>query len=320
MSRGGGVPVGGGPVDGARGDGVPVDGARGDETLVGGARGDVPRPGGPRLDVLGAINQDVVARVHRAPGPGETVADGVLTHQPGGKGANQAVAAARLGADVRMLGAVGPDAAGAQMRDALSSAGVDVSTVQTADDATGTALITVDEAGENSIVVCPGANGRIDTAAIDRDPAVPVLAQLEVAGAVVDHVARTSTGLFALNVSPARELGPVLWDRVGLFIVNEGEYAALPRLATASLVALTLGADGAVLLRGGVKVAQAPSAPTTVVSTVGAGDAFAAALTVGLLRGLDDDVALRAACAVGAAAVADERSQPLLHPLDTYLA
>lgn len=274
---------------------------------------------GPRLDVLGAINQDVVARVQRAPALGETVADGVLTHQPGGKGANQAAAAARLGASVRMLGAVGQDAAAEQMRDALRSAGVDVSAVQTADDATGTALITVDAAGENSIVVCPGANSRIDAERFERDPAVPVLAQLEVPGDVVDHLARTSTGLFALNVSPARELGSLLWDRVGLFIVNEGEYAALPRLATASLVALTLGAEGAVLLRGGVRVASAPSVPTSVVSTVGAGDAFAAALTVALLRGLDDETALRAACAVGAAAVADERSQPLLQNLDAYV-
>ncbi|QAY60124.1 ribokinase [Microbacterium protaetiae] len=272
-----------------------------------------------RLDVLGAINQDVVARVHRAPALGETVADGVLTHQPGGKGANQAAAAARLGADVRMLGAVGRDAAADQMLAALSSAGVDASAVQTADEATGTALIVVDEAGENSIVVCPGANARIDPGAWDRDPAVPVLAQLEVAPDTVDHLARTSTGLFALNVSPARELGSVLWNRVGLFIVNEGEYAALPRLATAALVALTLGAEGAVLLRRGVEVASAPSVPTSVVNTVGAGDAFAAALTVGLLRGLDEEVALRAACAVGAAAVADERSQPLLQPLDAYL-
>lgn len=272
-----------------------------------------------RLDVLGAINQDVVARVRRAPGPGETVADGVLTHQPGGKGANQAAAAARLGADVRMLGAVGRDAAADQMRSALTSAGVDVSAVQTVDDATGTALIVVDEAGENSIVVCAGANSRVDATLFDRDPAVPVLAQLEVPAAAVDHLARTSTGMFVLNVSPARELGAVPWDRVGLFIVNEGEYAALPRLATAPLVALTLGADGAVLLRRGVEVAKAPSVPTSVVSTVGAGDAFAAALTVALLGGLDEETALRAACAVGAAAVADERSQPLLSPLDAYI-
>jgi len=272
-----------------------------------------------RLDVLGAINEDVVARVQRAPALGETVADGVLRHQPGGKGANQAAAAARLGARVRMLGAVGRDAAAAQMRAALESAGVDVSAVQAVDEATGTALIVVDEAGENSIVVCPGANARIDPTRFERDPAVPVLAQLEVEAAVVDHLARESTGLFALNVSPARELGQLLWDRTGLFIVNEGEYAALPRLATAPLVALTLGADGAVLLRAGRRVAEAPSVPTSVVSTVGAGDAFAAALTVAMLRGLDDDVALRAACAVGAAAVADERSQPALQPLDAYL-
>ncbi|GAA3773685.1 ribokinase [Microbacterium kribbense] len=273
----------------------------------------------PRLDVLGAINLDLLAHVQRAPAPGETVADGVLTREPGGKGANQAAAAARLGGQVRLIGAVGADDAGTQMLASLREAGVDTAGVQTVSDPTGTALIVVDADGENSIVVCAGANLKIDPAAIVRDPAVPVLTQLEIDAEVVDHVARTSTGLFALNVSPARELSAVLWKRTGLFIVNEGEYAALPRLATAPLVALTLGAEGAVLLRRGVRVAQAPGVPTSVVSTVGAGDAFAAALTVGLLQGVDEERALAAACAVGAAVVADARTRPPLQALAAYL-
>src|SRR5690606_1591929 len=111
-----------------------------------------------------------------------------------------------------------------------------------------------------------------------------------------------------------------LCERVDLFIVNESEYERMPQLGSARLVALTLGADGAVLLRNGVETARAPGVATEVRSTAGAGDAFAAALTLGLMTGEDPGTALRRACAVGAAAVADERSQPLLRPLAEYLA
>lgn len=272
------------------------------------------------LTVLGAINMDLTAHVTRAPVPGETVADGLLVRQPGGKGANQAVAAAQLGADVRLIGAVGNDADGVAMTASLGEAGVDVSGVQNVSIATGTALIVVDATGENSIVVCPGANDRIEAREIVIDPHAAVLAQLEIPTAVVEHVAALTDGFFALNASPAGALSTALRDRADLFIVNETEYAALPELRNARLTAVTLGSRGAVLYEGGTEIARASSPATTVVNTVGAGDSFAAALTLGLIRGDEPHTALQRACAVGAAAVADPRSQPKLQPLDDYAA
>lgn len=271
------------------------------------------------LVVVGAINVDMTARVRRAPAPGETVTGGILSRQPGGKGANQAVAAAKLGARVRLIGAVGSDEAGDEMRRHLAAAGVDVEGVQRTRDATGTALIVVDDTGENSIVVCPGANTAIESASIPDVSGHAVLAQLEVDLAVVERVAFGTDGFFALNVSPVQPLPDALLDRVDLFIVNEGEYAQFPELRARPLVAVTLGAEGAILLRDGVEIARAQARAASVVSSVGAGDAFAAALTVALLEGHDPQSALAAACGVGAAAVADPQSQPDLEQLAAYL-
>jgi ribokinase len=271
-----------------------------------------------KLTVLGAINVDLTAHVARAPLPGETVADGVLVRQPGGKGANQAVAAARLGGDVRLIGAVGHDGDGDAMIASLGDAGIDLSGMQRTPHATGTALIVVDATGENSIVVCPGANDHIDVGQIRVDPQAPVLAQLEIPAAVVEHVVARTDGFFALNASPAGALSTALSDRADLFIVNETEYAALPDLRDARLTAVTLGSRGAVLYKRGTEVARASSPATNVVNTVGAGDSFAAALTLGLIRGDAPHIALQRACAVGAAAVEDPRSQPRLQRLDEY--
>ncbi|PNW10777.1 ribokinase [Microbacterium testaceum] len=271
----------------------------------------------PQLTVVGAINVDLTARVHRSPGPGETVADGVLDRGPGGKGANQAVAAARLGADVRLIGAVGDDAEGHGIRERFAAIGVDASGVQTADAATGTALIVVDATGENSIVVCPGANAAIDADALGIAPGSAVLLQLEVSDAVVSAAARAA-GFLAVNAAPARPLPAEVLDRCDLVIVNETEYAQLPEVHDAPLLCVTLGAAGARLYRHGALVASAAGVPTTVRNTVGAGDAFCAALVVGLLRGDAETDALARACAVGSAAVADDASQPALDALDTY--
>ena len=277
----------------------------------------MPDPTPVALTVVGAINVDLTARVDRAPGPGETVADGILQRGPGGKGANQAVAAARLGATVRLVGAVGDDLDGRGVREQLASIGVDASTVQTSDAATGTALIVVDATGENSIVVCAGANAAIDADALGIEPGSAVLAQLEVSDAVISAAAETA-GFFALNAAPARPLPAGVLERADLVIVNETEYAQLPEVHDAPLLCVTLGAEGARLYRHGELVASAPGAPTTVRNTVGAGDAFCAALVVGLLRGDALPDALSRACAVGAAAVADDASQPALEPLDAY--
>lgn len=277
----------------------------------------MPEPTRVALTVVGAINVDLTARVERAPGPGETVADGVLQRGPGGKGANQAVAAARLGADVRMVGAVGDDLDGRGIHERFAELGVDASGVQISDAATGTALIVVDASGENSIVVCAGANGAIDADALGIEPGAAVLAQLEVSDAVVSAAAEAA-GFFALNAAPARPLPPGVLDRADLVIVNETEYAQLPEVHGVPLLCVTLGADGARLYRHGELIVSAPGVATTVRNTVGAGDAFCAALVVGLLRGDSETDALARACAVGAAAVADDASQPALQPLDAY--
>ncbi|MFK3676842.1 PfkB family carbohydrate kinase [Microbacterium sp. NPDC090218] len=271
------------------------------------------------LTIVGSINVDLTARADRLPQAGETVGGGRLVREAGGKGANQAAAAARLGATVRMIGAVGTDADGAWMRSELDAAGVDTTNIQTRDQPTGVALIVVDREGENQIAVCEGANGEIDLDGIAFGPDEAVLAQLEISMDLVVALAEQVQGYFALNAAPARDLPDAVRERADLIIVNETEYALIPALRTARRVAVTYGADGARLFESGVEVASAPAVKTTVENTVGAGDAFCAALTIGLASGVPADTALAAACAVGAAAVADPRSQPLLSSYDSYL-
>ncbi len=276
------------------------------------------RSDSPPLTVVGAINLDLTATTRRAPERGETVADGILTRGPGGKGANQAVAAARLGAPVRLIGAVGSDATGTAILGSLAAAGVDISPVQRVAGETGTAIIVVDSTGENSIVVCPEANSRIEPSLIDLPPHGALLAQLEVADDVIERAIAATDGFIAINASPARMLSAAIRDRVDLVIVNEHEYAMLPSLRSAPLLAVTLGSRGARLLADGEVVAESDGRAARAVNSVGAGDAFAAALTLGILRGDPLPEALHRACLVGAAAVEDPDSQPALQRLDDY--
>jgi ribokinase len=268
------------------------------------------------LAVVGSINVDVVARVERLPRSGETVLGGALTRSPGGKGANQAAAAARLGARVRMIGCVGDDSDGRWMIDGLRDAGVDTGGVWLGETPTGTALIAVDAAGENQIVVCAGANAEVP-APDELSPDEAVLAQLEIPLATVAALAE-APGYLAINAAPAAELPASVAGRADLVIVNESEYALQPGLASARLVAVTHGASGAVLLARGAEVTRAAAPRVTAVDSVGAGDAFCAALTLALHAGWPADVALRAACAVGAHAVTMPGAQPELRPLESY--
>nr|WP_277602136.1 ribokinase [Nocardioides sp. KC13] len=269
--------------------------------------------------VVGSINVDLTAVVERLPAAGETVAGGRLRRDVGGKGANQAVAASRLGARVRMVGAVGEDADGTWAFETIRAAGVDVEGVRTVDAPTGTALIAVDSAGENQIVVCGGANALVDAGGVTVAPDEAVLMQLELSLDVVRGVAARAAGFVVVNAAPARPLPADLVERVDLFIVNEPEYAAMPELRAARRVAVTYGASGAAMIVGGAESARVPAAPAPeVVSTVGAGDAFSAALTLAILSGASDEQALRTACAVGAAAVAHPSAQPPLDRLETY--
>jgi ribokinase len=273
----------------------------------------------PAVTVVGSINLDLIATAERLPTAGETIGGAVLSRQPGGKGANQAAAAARLGGRVRMIGAVGDDAHGQGMLDALASAGVDTADVAVLPEATGTALIVVDAEGENQIVVCPGANSHFWLEGVDFGPDETVLCQLEVGLPVVLEAARKAQGFFVLNAAPAMDLPAELLERCDLVIVNESEYALIPALASAKSVAVTYGGEGSAIFEHGRKVAEAPAPAVSVVNTIGAGDAFCAALVLALRTGMDCSSALAVANAVGAAAVGDPSSQPELAHLGHYV-
>ena len=271
------------------------------------------------LTVVGSINADITATTSRLPAAGETVGGGRLSRSPGGKGANQAAAAARLGARTRMIGAVGPDTDGQAMLQALRAAGVRIDAIAEAIAETGTALIMVDAAGENQISVCEGANAEVSLDGVEFRPDEAVLTQLEISLDLIAELADRVPGFLAVNAAPALPLPAEVVDRADLIIVNEFEYSQLPQLKTARLVAVTYGAKGSALLRNGEQIAFAEAVRANPVSTVGAGDAYCAALTIGLTSGLEPERALRAANAVGAAAVEVASAQPEFDRLATYL-
>jgi ribokinase len=247
------------------------------------------------------------------------VIGGDIRRLPGGKGANQAVAAARLGASVRMVGAVGDDAAGIELIETLRAAGVDVSAVRIVPAPTGAALVLVDDTGENQIVVSVGANAHLEIEPADVAAADTVLAQLELPLATVRRAAALTTGMFVLNAAPAREVPADLLDRCDLVVVNDGERASIRGLDRARLLAVTHGAGGATLLEGGKAVAHASAPSVSAVDTVGAGDAFTAALAVRLTQGHSPVEALEFACVAGALATTRHGAQSALPDLGEVL-
>ena len=257
----------------------------------------------PRIVVVGSINLDLVARCERLPAPGETVGGASLARVPGGKGANQAVACARLGADVTMVGAVGRDGFADDALAGLREAGVTLE-VSVSDEPTGVALIYVDDAGETEIVVAPGANSTVELVAVPDHDAV--LCQLEIPDAAVHSAWEACTGVFCLNAAPAR---PVTVDP-DLTVVNRHELEALTRRD--GYVAVTLGAEGAYLLEDGEEIARAAPPPVEAVDGTAAGDAFTACLLVSLLEGREPQRALERACAAGALAASRFGAQPSL--------
>jgi ribokinase len=281
--------------------------------------------------VVGSVNADLVVAVVRRPGAGETVLGSDLATFPGGKGANQAVAAARLGARVAFVGLVGRDSFARFLREGLDREGVDTRHLQAVPGPSGVALITVDPAGDNSIIVSPGANARLapaDVAAAGAglDAASVVSAQLEIPLEAVTAAARLAAGAgarFILNLSPPAQVPASLLAAADPLVVNEHEAAFLlggdvqraPERQAGALLALgaksaviTLGAAGAYAAGagGGTLV---PSPAVTVVDTTGAGDAFTGALAWRLSQG--DALAAAAAFAarVGAAAVTGRGAQ-----------
>ena len=268
-------------------------------------------PMSPLITVVGSVNLDLVARLPRLPGPGETLTSSGFDRLPGGKGANQALAARRLGARVRLIAAVGSDALAEEALALLAADGVGLDSVRTVDGPTGLALIEVEDAGETTIVVVPGANALLRVEPADLAGADAVLTVLEVPDDAV-AAAASGPGLVALNAAPARPVAAEVLRRTDLVVVNEAEHAAVPGIEAASCVAVTSGAEGAVLLRDGREVARAAPPPVTAVDGTGAGDAFTAALLVGLVEGRDDADALRRACAAGALAASRPGAQPSL--------
>ena len=218
-----------------------------------------------------------------------------------------------------MIGAVGPDSDGQAMLDALRSVGVLTDDIAEATAETGTALIMVDAAGENQIAVCEGANAEVSLAGIEFCADEAVLTQLEISLDLIVELADRVPGFLAVNAAPAIPLPAEVVDRADLIIVNEYEYSQLPQLKAAKLVAVTFGAKGSALLRHGQQIAFAEAVRANPVSTVGAGDAYCAALTIGLTSGLEPERALRAANAVGAAAVEVASAQPEFDRLEAYL-
>lgn len=262
----------------------------------------------PRLAVVGSVNVDLVARCERLPRPGETISGAVFDRSPGGKGANQAVAAALLGADVSFVGAVARDELAEEALHGLEAAGVDVFGVVRLPDTdthTGVALILVAEGGENQIVVAPGANARLSAADVEVGDADAVISQLEIPDAAV-AAAAAQARFFCLNAAPARpiELEP------DLLVVNRLEREVVGDQG--SLTAVTLGAEGAILLEDGEEVARATPPPVRAVDGTAAGDAFTACLVVSLLEGRPRDQALHRACTAGAIAASRPGAQPSL--------
>ncbi len=295
------------------------------------------------LIVLGSANTDSTVVVERHPRPGETVMGGDVVVGTGGKGANQALAAARAGAAPVFVGAVGDDAGGAALLRALASGGVAVDLVERRTDApTGVALITLARDGENSIVVAPGANSRLDPARVVEalapltDDGTVLLAQLEVPLPVVEAAAAAvdgAGGRVVLNLSPSREVPDALLAACDPLVVNESEASDLsgqpvvdPSSAAAAAatllercrsVVITLGGEGAVFAargpesEGGAGLrGHLPAPRVSVVDTTGAGDAFVGAVAAELERGGDLAAAVERGVAAGAEAVQWLGAQP----------
>ena len=296
---------------------------------------------GQGITIVGSLNADLVVGVRRFPGPGETVTGHDFAVFPGGKGANQALAAGRLGAGVlpvHMVGQVGADAYGEWLRKNLADAGVDVTHVRVDSDApTGLALIAVDAAAQNQIVVVPGANGTFNPSALSESHhaiahAAVVLLQLEIPLPTVQtaaRVAREGGAVVILDPAPARALPEVLLRSIDYLTPNESELAVLtggapqPSLRRGEAVTrarqliarglkavvVKMGRQGALLVTDSAEQLQ-PAFPVEAIDTTAAGDAFNAGLAFALARGMGQAGALRYAAATAAVSVTRHGAQP----------
>jgi len=272
-------------------------------------------PDSRSIVVVGSVNLDFVATVEKLPVAGETVSGADLNRFPGGKGANQALAAQRLGAEVSLVARVGDDANADEALVLLSSGNVDLSGCDRDETVpTGVALIAVSADGENQIVVAPGANRYLQPEMLSLPAADALICQLEVPVKTLLHAAATFDGMFCINLAPAMDVPDALIQRADVVVVNETEAefygAALSKCD--GLLATTFGAGGAVLSKGGETIAKTKPPEIEVIDTTGAGDTFTAALTVALLEDMTVQAALEFACAAGAAAATKQGAQPSL--------
>lgn len=290
----------------------------------------------PHIVVVGSLNMDLVVRVPHMPAPGETILGSGFQTIPGGKGANQAVAAARMGAKVTMIGRVGKDNFGKSLIENLGKEGADINHVSTdAEVATGIAMITVDEAGQNSIVVASGANMSLTPEHIlaawenikNIDAVVmPLEVSLDCVGEAV-RLAKTSSATVVLNPAPAQLLSDDLLKQVDVLVPNESETSLLTGMSVDTLeqakaaanqllskgtgaVVLTLGDRGAMYLSHKDDAQVIPAYSVNVVDTTAAGDAFVAALSVGIASGKSLADSTEMANAAGALTVTRMGAQP----------
>jgi ribokinase len=273
--------------------------------------------------VIGSLNVDLTIGVPRAPARGQTLLGEDVRRGPGGKGANQAVACARLGRSVTMIGAVGADADGDWMVGLLRDEGIETGAIRRVGSPTGQAVIFVEPDGESTIVVSPGANDRLTPEGLDseRDTIMSarcVLAQQEVSLAVVERAARLARGLFVLNPAPSRPVSAELLRRVDVLVPNRDELADLCGVVPSSdlkaieamarsikgprVVVVTLGGDGALVVEPDSSV-LVPAEPVVSVDATAAGDTFCAALVDALLDDLTPVEATRWATRVAAVTV-----------------
>lgn len=266
----------------------------------------MPRP----IAVLGSANVDLVVRTERLPGPGETIFGSEFTTVPGGKGVNQAVAASRAGGEVRFIGAVGTDSFGEQLRGALALEGIETSALQEFEGESGTAHITVQDSGENSIIVVPGANGRLTSLSDDARTAIEgtsaLVMQFELPQEVLLEGARAAREqgiMTVLTPAPVLEPLPGLLDLIDVLVPNQHEVTLLAgiddvddaarALSQNRTVIATLGTDGALVAREGEIILRIPARRVTPVDTTSAGDTFVGTFIACLAREMDLETSLR---------------------------
>lgn len=287
--------------------------------------------------VVGSVNSDLVLQTPRIPRPGETVTASSSAVHNGGKGANQAVALARLGQETSLVACIGVDSDGDRLMSALVQNSVDVSMVARVAETTGLAVIVVDKDGENTIVGNPGANALMTAELVAEASgvlatALATLVQMEIPNGAVAEAVRTATGTTLLNPAPAAPLDRTVLHHVDVLLPNRTELGILAgvpipsterdvleaarSLEFAGTIVVTLGSEGAVAIRPDMSILRAIPPAVRVVDTVGAGDAFCAGFTFGSATnlGLDDCLALATAC--GAHATTIHGAQPSMPTYD----